>query len=250
MNYQEETSLVDLPLNTTEDRLLGNIDFEYAIKHEEKRIEAGILKKADGNLLYVDEVNLLSDHLVRSLLEVASSGVNIIEGEGLSAKHSSKFVLVGSMNPEEGGLHPQFLDRFGLYVEVKGEEDHRVRAEIIRRRIDFEQNPIIFEEKWRREIEELTNHIEAAKDLLDRVVVSQNAMQLAASISNEANCAGHRGELVMIETAKAIAAMALRKTVNVNDIKEAAKYALPHRVREKDELNDPPLECEPEEEDN
>ena len=247
-NLTAGTELVELPLNTTEDRLLGNIDFEHAIKSGERRFEAGILKKADNNLLYVDEVNLLSDHIAKSLLEVASSGVNIVEREGMSYRHASNFVLVGSMNPEEGGLRPQFLDRFGLYVEVTGETDTRVRSEIIRRRIEYERNPVAFEEKWRDESVVLGNRIERAREDLRKIVVSENAMQLAATIVNEANCAGHRGELVIIETAKAIAAMDSRKVLNISDIKEAAKFALPHRVREND--NEPmssPPPPEPEE---
>ncbi|WP_303868859.1 VWA domain-containing protein [Acetobacterium wieringae] len=243
-----DTELVELPLNTTEDRLLGNVDFEHAIRFGERRFEAGILKKADGNLLYVDEVNLLSDHLVKSLLEAASSGENIIEREGMSYRHASNFVLVGSMNPEEGGLRPQFLDRFGLYVEVKGEVDTRVRAEIVRRRIDYERNPLAFEQKWQDQIVEMSNRIERAREDLSKVVVSDNAMQLAASVVDEANCAGHRAELVIIETAKAIAAMDGRKMLNINDIKEAAKYALPHRIRDVyDQPEAPPPPPEPEE---
>lgn len=246
-----DTELVELPLNTTEDRLLGNIDFEHAIKFGERRFEAGILKKADGNLLYVDEVNLLSDHLVKSLLEAASSGENIIEREGMSYRHAANFVLVGSMNPEEGGLRPQFLDRFGLYVEVKGEHDTRVRAEIVRRRIDYERDPLVFEEKWQDQIVELSNRIKRARADLSKIVVSDNAMQLAATVADEANCAGHRAELVIIETAKAIAAMDSRKMLNINDIKEAAKYALPHRVRENNDQHEfppPPSESEEPEE--
>jgi len=247
-NLTADTELVELPLNTTEDRLLGNIDFEHAIRFGERRFEGGILKKADGNLLYVDEVNLLSDHLVKSLLEAASSGENIIEREGMSYRHASNFVLVGSMNPEEGGLRPQFLDRFGLYVEVMGEIDTRVRAEIVRRRIDYERDPLGFEEKWQDQIVELSNRIERARENLSKIVVSDNAMQLAASVVVEANCAGHRAELVIIETAKAIAAMDSRKMLNINDIKEAAKYALPHRVRENnDQPEFPPPPPEPEE---
>ncbi len=246
-----DTELIELPLNTTEDRLLGNIDFEHAIKFGERRFEAGILKKADGNLLHVDEVNLLSDHLVKSLLEAASSGENIIEREGMSYRHAANFVLVGSMNPEEGGLRPQFLDRFGLYVEVKGEVDTRVRAEIVRRRIDYERNPLAFEQKWQDQIVEMSNRIERAREDLSKVVVSDNAMQLAASVVDEANCAGHRAELVIIETAKAIAAMDGRKMLNINDIKEAAKYALPHRIRENNdqpEASPPSPESEEEQE--
>lgn len=150
-----DIQLVEIPLNTTEDRLCGSIDFEHAVKYGEKRFEVGILQKAHGNLLYVDEVNLLSDHLVKILLESAASGMNIVEREGISCQHPSKFILVGSMNPEEGGLRPQFLDRFGLYVEVAGEKELRKRAEIVRRWIEYERSPLAFIEKWRQESERL-----------------------------------------------------------------------------------------------
>ncbi|UWG98472.1 VWA domain-containing protein [Dehalobacter sp. DCM] len=227
--------LVELPLNVTEDRLCGNINFEHAVKYGEKRFEAGILHHAHGNILYVDEVNLLSDHIVKTLLESASSGMNIFEREGISHKHASRFILVGSMNPEEGGLRPQFLDRFGLYVEVSGEKDTRIRAEIIRRRVEYEKDPAAFCAKWREESEQLRCDIRRAKAAINRVEVTANAMQLAAAIAREGNCAGHRAELVIVETAKAIAAMDSRIALNISDIKEAAQYALPHRTREKQE---------------
>jgi magnesium chelatase subunit D len=227
--------VVDLPLNITEDRLIGNIDFEHAVKCGEKRFEAGLLQKADGNILYVDEVNLLSDHIVKALLESASSGVNIVEREGISYQHEAKFILVGSMNPEEGGLRPQFLDRFGLYVEVKGEEDIRKRSEIARRRIEYEQAPAAFLSKWQVENEKLALLIRQAREMLPQIIVSENAMTLAASVARESNCAGHRAELVIIETARAIAALGGRTVLNITDIKEAAKFALPHRARQAQE---------------
>ncbi len=238
--------VVDLPLNVTEDRLIGNVDFEYAVKHGEKRFEPGLLYEANGNMLYVDEVNLLSDHIVKALLESASSGVNIVEREGVSFRHDADFILVGSMNPEEGGLRPQFLDRFGLYVEVKGERDLRKRTEIIRRRVAYEKEPSAFLEKWREEGEKRAFAIEQAREFLEKVVVTDNAMQLAAAMVREGNCEGHRGELVIIETARAIAAYGGRRVLNIDDIKEAATYALPHRTREEEpsQRQDPPQDDE------
>ncbi|OCZ51906.1 MULTISPECIES: VWA domain-containing protein [Dehalobacter] len=230
-----DVRLVELPLNVTEDRLCGNINFEHAVKYGEKRFEAGILQHAHGNVLYVDEVNLLSDPIVKTLLESASSGMNIVEREGISYRHPSRFILVGSMNPEEGGLRPQFLDRFGLYVEVSGEQDTRIRAEIIRRRVEYEKDPAAFCEKWQEESEQLRIDIRRAKAAINRIEVTANAIQLAAAIAREGNCAGHRAELVIVETAKAIAAMDSRIALNISDIKEAAQYALPHRTREKQE---------------
>ena len=238
-----DVKIVDLPLNITEDRLIGNIDFEHAVKFGEKRFEAGLLSKADGNILYVDEVNLLSDHIVKALLESASSGMNIVEREGVSYRHETKFILVGSMNPEEGGLRPQFLDRFGLYVEVSGEQDIRKRTQIIRRRIEYEREPALFIRKWQAESDKLLSRIKKAREALMNITVTDNAMQLAASIAKDSNCAGHRAELVVIETAKAIAAFDQRSVLNISDIKEAAKYALPHRARQTDiQPEEPPPE--------
>ena len=158
--------------------------------------------------------------------------MNIVEREGVSYRHDARFILVGSMNPEEGGLRPQFLDRFGLYVEVRGEEDIRKRAEITRRRVEYEKAPAAFLEKWRGESDKLALAIRQAAELLPRVTVTDNAMALAASIARESNCAGHRAELVISETAKAIAAYDGRTVLNIADIKEAAKFALPHRARQ------------------
>lgn len=230
-NVMADIKLVEVPINVTEDRLTGNIDFEHAVKFGEKSFEGGIFQKAHGNLVYVDEVNLLSDHIVKILLETAGSGLNIVEREGISFRHLSQFTLIGSMNPEEGSLRPQFLDRFGLYVEVKGEEDLRKRAEIIRRRLEYEKNPSLFIKKWKSESEKLMLSIKRAKEDLNKVTITPNAMQLAVSIAKEGNCAGHRAEIIIIETAKAIAALDSRVILNISDIKEAAKYVLPHRVR-------------------
>ncbi|SHJ75841.1 magnesium chelatase subunit D [Dethiosulfatibacter aminovorans DSM 17477] len=249
-NVMPDIDLVELPLNVTEDSLSGNIDFEHAVKHGEKRFEGGILQKAHNNVLYIDEVNLLSDHIVKALLESSASGVNIVEREGISFQHEARFILVGSMNPEEGALRPQFLDRFGLYVEVKGESDVRKRTEIVRRRIRYERNPARYLEEWRSHNVKLMQKIKRAKEDLDKVSVTHNAMQLAASIAKEANCAGHRGELVIIEAAKAIAALDSRIVLNIDDIKEAAKFALPHRVRENDETNEPEPQDMPDDSEN
>ena len=221
----QDIHIVDLPLNITEDRLIGNIDFEYAVKYGEKRFEPGLLYRANGNVLYVDEVNLLSDHIVKALLESAASGENIVEREGIACRHEAKFILIGSMNPEEGGLRPQFLDRFGLYVEVKGEEDIRKRSEIVRRRVEFERAPTDFFEKWQPETDKLINAVKLARTMLPEVIVLDNAMTLAASLARESNCEGHRAELVMVETARAIAAYNGRTVLNIADIKEAAKFA-------------------------
>ncbi len=224
--------VIDLPLNITEDRLLGTIDIEKAISEGVRKPDMGILKEADGNILYVDEVNLLSEHIVKCLLEVSASGINHVEREGISFTHPSRFVLVGTMNPEEGQLRPQFLDRFGLYVEANGSDDLAQRKEIIKRRLEYEKNPIEYIDKFENQSKELMNKIINGIEVLNKVQVSDSIMYLSAEISKEANCAGNRAELVIIEAAKAIAAFDNRKNINVNDIKEAAEFALPHRMRE------------------
>ena len=229
----EGMKVIDLPLNITEDRLVGTVDIEKTLAEGKRNFEPGILKEAHENILYVDEVNLLSEHLVNCLLEVASSGVNRIEREGISFAHPSRFVLIGTMNPEEGYLRSQFLDRFGLYIEVGGCTDILERKEIIKRRLEYERSPLDFIEKWRWESDVLAQQIEDAKNYLSKVQVSDNAMKLAAEIAKEANCAGHRAELVIAETAKAMAAYERRSNISIENIKEAAEYALPHRKRER-----------------
>ncbi len=225
-------SIVDMPINITEDCLIGAVDFEYAIKTGQKRFEAGILSKADGGILYIDEVNLLADNIVKAVLDVASSGCCQVEREGISASYPADFILVGSMNPEEGGIRPQFLDRFGLYVETQGESDVTLRVDIMKKRLEFEADEDAFLVKYIVEQKFLQQSIESAKKALVKVKVSSKAYELAAQIANDGNCQGHRGEIVIIETAKAIAASFGRLRVEHSHIVEAAQYALPHRMRE------------------
>jgi len=245
-----DMKIIELPLNVTEDRLVGSIDLKQALQNGRRELEPGILKDADGNILYVDEVNLLSDHIVNALLEVASSGVNTIEREGISHSHPSRFVLIGSMNQEEGKLRPQFLDRFGLYVEVEGEKDLITRVEIMKRRVAFEGDPLGFIENCADETRDLTARISAARIRLPEVEVTSNAHRFAATLAQGVHSAGHRGELALIETAKAIAAFDGRHMLNIDDIKQAAEYALPHRAQEPppDDFYEEPPEESPEEE--
>lgn len=235
----QDMKVVDLPLNITEDRLVGTIDIEEAITKGERNFQPGILKKAHKNILYIDEVNLLSEHIINCLLEVSSLGINTVEREGISYRHKSEFVLVGTMNPEEGNLRSQFLDRFGLYLDVKGSNNVVERKEIIRRRLKYEENPIEYINEWKDESNKILNKILKGKEYLKKVEVSENVMKLAVEFSKKANCSGHRAELVIIETAKAIAAFENRKNITDNDIKEAAKLALPHRVREVPSKDEP-----------
>jgi magnesium chelatase subunit D len=224
--------VVELPLNVTEDRLVGSLDIEKAVLEGQRSFEPGILMKADGNILYVDEVNLLSEHIVNCLLEVSASGVNHVEREGISASHEARFVLVGTMNPEEGLLRPQFLDRFGLYVEVKGAGNLEERMEIVRRRLEYEKKPEVYRRKWLAENTELAQQITKARRALSLVEVSESDMKLAADLAVAGNCAGHRAELVIIEASRALAALAERRQLTEQDIRDAAELALPHRIRQ------------------
>jgi magnesium chelatase subunit D len=223
--------VVECPLNVTEDRLVGAIDIKAALQEGRRVLGGALLAEADGNILYVDEVNLLGDHIVNALLDAASGGVTVIEREGISARRPSRFILLGSMNPEEGKLGPQFLDRFGLYVEVESEKDPALRMEIIRRYLAFEADPPGFIEHFAPDTEALAGKIAAARALLPRVEITQNALRLAARLASEARCAGHRGELALVETARANAAFEGRRMANLEDIRDAAEYALPHRAR-------------------
>lgn len=248
----ETKVIVELPLNVTEDRLVGSIDLKQAMLYGRRQLEPGILKAADGNILYVDEINLLSDHIVNTLLAVAANKVNYIEREGISESHPSHFILVGSMNPEEGKLRPQLLDRFGLYVEVEAETDLRQRMEIVRRRLDFEDDPVGFVARYSEATKELAERVSQARRLLQKVEVTNNAMQLASSLAAQYSCAGHRGEITLIETARAIAAFDGRWMINVDDITAAAELALPHRAQAVadpppvDEATENPSERQPE----
>ena len=222
--------VIELPLNVTEDRLVGSINLKAALQSGKRESEPGILKDADGNILYVDEVNLLSDHIVNALLDAASSGINALEREGIFARHSSRFILIGSMNPEEGKLRPGLLDRFGLYVDAEAEKAVDTRIEIMRQRLAFERNVQDFTKRYADDTARLRQRICSAIEYLPRVRLTDNALALAASLASQLNCSGHRGELSLVETAKSIAALDSRRALNSNDIRTAAEYALPHRA--------------------
>ncbi len=225
-------NIVELPLNITEDRLLGAINFENAIKTGKKELEPGILAKAHNNILYVDEINLLSDNIVKALVDVASEGICTVERESISQKYPSDFILIGSMNPEEGGLRPQLIDRFGLFVEVVSENNAEIRAEIIEKRLEFEQDPTAYIDKYNNEQEFLKKKITKAQKRLNEIEVSKEAILLASQLSKDAFCQGHRAEIIIIETAKAIAAEKGLYKVEHDHVIEASKYALPHRMRQ------------------
>ncbi|MEL6372192.1 MAG: magnesium chelatase ATPase subunit I [Pseudomonadota bacterium] len=234
---REPAPVVDLPLGATEDRIVGALDLERALVHGEKRFEPGLLADAHGGFLYIDEVNLLEDHLVDVLLDVAASGENLVEREGLSVTHPAQFVLVGSGNPEEGELRPQLLDRFGLSVEVRtpGKVDDRI--EIVRRRDTFERDPEGFSADWQAETDKIQQKIDTARETLATVNVPDQLMRWATEICIHLGTDGLRGELTLVRAARAAAALEGRTEVEVSDMRFLAPMALRHRLR-KDPLDE------------
>ena len=228
---KKPVSVVELPIGATEDRLVGTLDIEKAIKTGEKHFEPGLLAEANRNILYIDEVNLLDDHLVDVLLDAAAMGVNFVEREGVSFSHPSQFVLVGTMNPEEGELRPQLLDRFALSVEVKGIPYREARAEIVRRRVAFETDPAAFVASQLENQEQTRLKIVKATKLLHRVKLNNEMLGLITQICVDFAVDGHRADITMYKTACTIAAFKGRTEVTKEDIKEAAEFALPHRHR-------------------
>jgi len=230
-----EMDIVNLPLNVTEDMLIGSIDFESAISKGNREFCGGVLKRAHKNVLYVDEVNLLPDSIVNSLIDVATSGVNRVEREGIKYSHPCETVLVGSMNPEEGKLRPQLLERFGLYVEVSGEEELSNRKEIICRRLKYEQNPEAFIKQYENENKILTGKIAKAKEIVKLIKPEEAVIKIATEMAELSKSQGNRCELLLVRTAAAVAAFEGREYITVSDLKEAGEYVLPHRRRDEKE---------------
>lgn len=231
----EETKMrvVELPVSATEDRVVGTLDIEAAIKEGKRAFEPGLLAEANRNILYVDEINLLDDHVVDVLLDSAAMGINTVEREGISYSHPARFSLVGTMNPEEGDIRPQLLDRFALSVKVVGEKDPEKRGEVIRRRLTYEADPEGFIQKWAPQQKKETEKIMAAIALLPEVTVADEMLDVAAKISIALGVDGHRADITLIKTAMTIAAWKGRTAVIREDMKEAAYLALPHRMRRK-----------------
>lgn len=223
--------VVELPVSATEDRVVGTLDIEHAIKKGEKKFEPGILALANRNILYVDEINLLDDHVVDVLLDAAAMGVNTVEREGVSFSHPAKFVLVGTMNPEEGDIRPQLLDRFGLSVVVTGEHEPLQRVEVIKRRLAYEQDADAFIGQYEEEQNALAEKITAAQKLLAETKISDELLAKVARLAIELGVDGHRADITVIKTALTVAAYAGRKEANLEDVKVAAKLVLPHRMR-------------------
>jgi magnesium chelatase subunit I len=232
MEVEERTMrVVELPLNATEDRISGSLNIEHILKTGEKKYEGGVLAQANGNILYVDEVNLLDDHIVDLLLDSAAMGRNYIEREGISYSHPAKFILVGSMNPEEGTLRPQLMDRFGMCVEVATERDIPTRVEVIKRRLEFDDNPEKYTEECAAETEELKKRIADAKAMLPKIEISEAVMNVIAKVSIAYKMEGHRADLAMIRAAKANAAFNGRTEVTKQDISAVAALILRHRMK-------------------
>lgn len=231
VTHASKMRVVELPVSATEDRVVGTLDIEYAIKHGEKRFDPGILAQANRNILYVDEINLLDDHVVDVLLDAAAMGVNTVEREGVSYSHPARFVLVGTMNPEEGDIRPQLLDRFGLSVAVTGEHEPEKRVEVIRRRLAYEQDGELFLKQYQTDQEELAHKITKARQLLPQVAIADHLLGLVAQMAIALEVDGHRADITVIKAALTLAAFAGRNTVTSQDIKEAARLVLPHRMR-------------------
>ncbi len=225
--------MVDLPVSATEDRVVGTLDIELAIKRGEKHFEPGVLAAANRGILYVDEVNLLDDHVVDLLLDSAAMGVNVVEREGISFQHPAQFVLVGTMNPEEGELRPQLLDRFGLAVDIRGISEAQQRVEIIERRLAFEQDPQGFVDEWQTEEKKLSKEIDDGRKNLPKVKHSQTDLYAIAELTSGLEVDGHRADLVILKAARAHAAFEARESVQEEDILLAAELALPHRLKRK-----------------
>ncbi len=223
--------VLDLPVGATEDRVVGSLDIERALQTGEKRFEPGILGRAHRGILYVDEVNLLEDHLVDVLLDAAAMGVNHIEREGVSYTHPSQFVLVGTMNPEEGELRPQLLDRFGLCVDVAGIRDPVARVAVVKRRRAYEADPAAFRRAWAERDDRVREAIQRAERLLPRVAVDDDALEVIATLSLDLGVDGHRADLAMIKTVAALAAYRGRTEVTDDDMAEAAAVVYPHRMK-------------------
>jgi len=223
--------VVDLPLGATEDRVVGALDIERALSQGVKSFEPGLLARAHRGFLYIDEVNLLEDHLVDLLIDVAASGQNVVEREGLSVRHPARFVLVGSGNPEEGELRPQLQDRFGLAVDVRTPGDLATRVEVVRRRDAYERDPDAYAATWKKDEDRTRRRIVAARERLDGIAVPDTVLEQAARLCMALGTDGLRGELTLMRAARALAALEGAETVTLDHLRRVAPMALRHRLR-------------------
>jgi magnesium chelatase subunit I len=232
-SYEERAvEVVDLPLNASEDRVVGSLDLEAALREGSRKFEMGVLGKANGNVLYIDEVNLLEDHVVDVLLDVAVSGENVVMREGVSYRHPSRFLLVGTMNPEEGELRPQLLDRFGVCVEITGEREIPLRKSIVERVLRFEQGDPAFRETWEREDRALRERVATARGALAGTTVSDAVLESVVAVVAELGVAGHRGDIMVLKAARALAALKGLPSPDEECLSDAFRLALPHRLKE------------------
>ncbi len=231
LGEERAARMVELPVGASEDRLVGALDIERALSEGIRTFEPGLLAQAHRGVLYVDEVNLLHDHLVDLLLDAAAMGASYVEREGVSVRHAARFLLVGTMNPEEGELRPQLLDRFGLTVEVSASRETDERVEVVRRRLAFDADPSAFAHRWAQEEETVRNRIVAARDLLPKVSLGDAALRQIAATCSAFEVDGMRADIVMARTASTLAAWAGRTEVLAEDVRQAALLALPHRRR-------------------
>jgi len=232
--YEEEyvkIPMVELPLGATEDRVCGTINLKEILSGGSNTFEPGLLARANRGILYVDEINLLDDHLVDVLLDSAASGWNTIEREGISIKHPARFILVGSGNPEEGELRPQLLDRFGMHAEIRTIQEPDLRVKIVEERISFDQTPKVWFEKYEQKQLDIQSRIQAAKDLLKQVTISTEFQLKISQLCSQLKVEGLRGDLVSTRAAKALAAFENRTEVTLNDIQRTIILCLRHRLR-------------------
>ena len=232
------TRFIDLPVSATEDRVVGTLDIERAIQQGERRFDPGVLAAANRGVLYVDEVNLLDDHIVDMLLDAAAMGVNVVEREGISFSHPARFILIGTMNPEEGDLRPQLLDRFALCVDIHGIHNAAARMAIMERNLAYEADPNEFSEEWAAREQSLTNEIACARRLLSGVRYTQSDLATIATMMGELSVDGHRADLVVLKAARAHAGLEGHTHLTDRDILLAAELALPHRLK-RHPLQDP-----------
>jgi magnesium chelatase subunit I len=223
--------VTELPLSSTEDRVSGTLDLEHVLKTGEKKFEPGVLATANGNILYVDEVNLLDDHLVDLLLDSAAMGINYVEREGISFAHPARFVLIGTMNPEEGDLRPQLLDRFGLSIDIVGERDVKKRAEVVKRRLSFDMDPKKYVDSCSKDIDEMKAKIIKAKEILPAIDIDDDFVDMVVSVMIHFGVDGHRADITLMKASKANAALEGRTNVIKEDIYATAELVLSHRLK-------------------
>lgn len=227
---KRRTPFVNLPVSVTSDRLVGTIDFEKALADGKKHFEPGLFADVNRGILYVDEVNLLDDHIVDTLLDAAAMGINHVEREGISFSHPARFIIIGTMNPEEGELRPQLLDRFAHSVEIRGVMDPAERVEVIQRSIAFEQDPEGFCASFADQQKALADRILSAQKALKSISYTYFDLYSIAKLTSDFHLEGHRADIVILKTARAIAAFSGRTSISADDIAKASELAVPHRI--------------------